>query len=178
MLSRWLFSLLCLFAWLVKTRPLEKYGLICVVFLSPDSHIRMCPSRGHGFCTVIWSQNGLSIKTLPILVWNWVRFLRTERILLFQFQRNQKERVMCKFKMGFKKPSCLISRKWWPYFYLPGLKTGMDLRGRVWKWVWKITFFALKYWSGFEEPLYKPSSKIPGNTPQVFELKLLKINGC
>jgi len=98
--------------------------------------------------------------------------------LLFQFQMNQKERVMCEFKMGFKKPFCLSSRKWWPYFYLPGLKTGMDLRGQVWKWVWKITFFALKYRSGFEEPSYKPSSKIPGNTPRVFELKLLKINGC
>ena len=47
--------------------------------------------------------------------------------------------------------------------YGPGLKTGMDSRGVVWKRVWKITFFGLG--SGFGEPGGTSPLRVPRNTP-------------
>ena len=67
---------------------------------------------------------------------------------------NKKESVTCEFEMDFKKSfcctfnlsnddiisvscQCLCCVLWPP----PGLKTGMDFRGQVWKRVRKMTFF-------------------------------------
>ena len=67
---------------------------------------------------------------------------------------NRKESVICEFEMDFKKSfcctfnlsnddiisvscQCLCCVLWPP----PGLKTGMDFRGQVWKRVRKMTFF-------------------------------------
>ena len=51
----------------------------------------------------------------------------------FQFQMNQKERVMSEFEMVFKKSFCLSSslKVMTVFTPLPGLKTGMNLRGRA-----------------------------------------------
>ena len=53
--------------------------------------------------------------------------------LSFQFQMNQKERVMSEFEMVFKKSFCLSSslKVMTVFTPLPGLKTGMNLRGRA-----------------------------------------------
>ena len=45
----------------------------------------------------------------------------------------------------------------------PGLKTGMDFRGLVWKPVWKITFFGLKSGQVFRGGTLPPN--IPRSTP-------------
>ena len=42
----------------------------------------------------------------------------------------------------------------------PGLKTGTDFRGQVWKRVWKMTFFSSDRGSGFGEPGGTPPPKI------------------
>ena len=47
----------------------------------------------------------------------------------------------------------------------PGLKTGMDFGGLVWKRVWKITFFLSDIEAGFGEPGGTPPQRIPRSTP-------------
>ena len=45
---------------------------------------------------------------------------------------------------------------------MPGLKTGMDFRGLVWKRVWKIAFFGLKSGQDLENPSAHPYQEFPG----------------
>ena len=48
----------------------------------------------------------------------------------------------------------------------PGLKTGMDFRGLVWKQVWKITFFGLKSGQGLKNRAEHPHQEFQGVRPQ------------
>ena len=43
-----------------------------------------------------------------------------------------------------------------------GLKTGLDFRGLVWKRVWKITFFGVKYGQDLENLVAHPHQEFPG----------------
>ena len=47
----------------------------------------------------------------------------------------------------------------------PGLKTGMDCRGLVWKRVWKTTFFGLKSGQDLENQAAHPHQEFPGVPP-------------
>ena len=48
----------------------------------------------------------------------------------------------------------------------PGLRMGIDFRGQVWKWVWKISdIFWCEIGSGFGEPGGTPPPRIPRITP-------------
>ena len=82
------------------------------------------------------------VNTLPILVWNRVWFSRELRsvwtYLSFRFQMSKKEREFAFFVCSNLSNDNIISAQ------NPGLKTGMDFRGLVWKRAWKITFFGLK----------------------------------
>ena len=66
------------------------------------------------------------------------------RYLSFQFQMSKKEREICEFEMDLMNfcVCALIYNDSIISAERPGLKTGMDFRGLVWKRVWIITFFA------------------------------------
>ena len=71
--------------------------------------------------------------------------------LLFQFQMNQKERVIWKFETDFKKP----------FHSSSSLKMV----------TWFLSILRSENESGFGEPGGTPPSKIPGKTPQPPDLK-------
>ena len=48
----------------------------------------------------------------------------------------------------------------------PGLKTGMDFRGLVWKRVWKITFFGLKSSQDLKNRVAHPHQEFLGEPPR------------
>ena len=92
-----------------------------------------CENR-YRFCS-FWSWIGSGFRGNYRSVWTY---------LSFQLQMNQKERVISEFEMDFKKSFCLsFTLKRWLHFYIyTRSETGMDLRDRVWKHVWKIAFFS------------------------------------
>lgn len=88
-------------------------------------------------------------------------------ISLLNNKINKKERVISKFKMGFKKSFCWHSNlgnddtiSW-----RPGLNMGMDFRGLVWKRMWKngIFWFVLRLGFGVSGSI--PPLKIPRSAP-------------
>ena len=100
----------------------------------------MCRSKGYGiWAFLVWKR----VYTLPILVWNRVWFSNYGSIIMkylsFQFQMNKND--------AFEEFFCLRSN---PSNYdiisalRPGLKTGTDFRGLVWKRVRKMKPFGLK----------------------------------
>ena len=48
---------------------------------------------------------------------------------------------------------------------MPGLKTGMDFTGQVWKQVWKMTLFGLKKGQDLENRAAQPHQEFPGVPP-------------
>ena len=75
------------------------------------SHIGMCrPTNSMVFG--FWFLRRFRLKTLPILVWNWVWFRGNYgsvwRYLSFQFQMSEKERETRGFEMEFKKSFLLL----------------------------------------------------------------------
>ena len=72
-----------------------------------------------------------------------------ERInLWFQFPINKNETEMCEFEAHLKNIFVCaldlhVSNDDIISFLRPGLKTGMDFRGLVRKWMWKMTSFGL-----------------------------------
>ena len=75
---------------------------------------------------------------------------------------NKKEIEIYKHKMHLKKFFvCALSND------DIGLKTGMDLRGQVWKQMWKMTFFGLKCGQDLENRVAHPHQTfrgVPGET--------------
>ena len=60
---------------------------------------------------------------------------------------SKKEREIYEFETNLRNFFCLRSNVSDTYListYRPGLKTGMDFRGLVWKRVWEMTLFGLK----------------------------------
>ena len=99
------------------------------------SHIDMCHPKGYGFTSVPFkSENRFRFS----LFWSGIRYgfrgnySSVWMYLLFQFQMNQKERVIWKFETDFKKPfRSSSSLKIMTWFLILGLKTSQDLKNRA-----------------------------------------------
>ena len=50
--------------------------------------------------------------------------------------------------------------------YTPGLKSGTDFRGQVWKRMWKMAFFDLTCGQNLENQAGRPHQKLPGVPPR------------
>ena len=110
------------------------------------SHIDMCHPKGYGFTLVpfksenrhrfslFWSGIGYGFRGNYSSVWMY---------LLFQFQMNQKERVIWKFETDFKKP----------------FRSSSSLKIMTW-----FSYTRSENESGFEEPGGTPPPKIPRST--------------
>ena len=152
---------------LVKTgqeRPCKPFRYV------PPIRVGFAPfwsENGNRFCA-FWSRIGYGLRR---------NYGCVSMCSSFQFQMNKKESVMCEFEMDFKKSfccgfnlsnddiisvscQCLCCVLWPP----PGLKTGMDFRGQVWKRVWKMKFFWFDIGSRFGEPGGTPPPRIPRST--------------
>ena len=56
---------------------------------------------------------------------------------------------------------------------MPGLKTGMDFAGQVWKRVWKQTLFGLKQGQDLENWAAYPHQEFPGVLSRALELPFI-----
>ena len=82
-----------------------------------------------------WSEIGYGFLGNYGIVWTY---------LSFQFQMSKKEREICEFEKICEYLRSKLSNDNIISALRPGLKTGMEFRGLVWKRVCKITFFGLK----------------------------------
>ena len=120
------------------------------------SHIGMCRPIGWGFCA--------------ILVWIRVWFSRELRacmnVFIVSIPNEWERKRNIRIRNGF---FCLYSNHVGNDNIIsalrPGLKTGMDFRGLVWKRGWKITFFGLKLGQDLKNRAAHPHQEFPGVLP-------------
>ena len=131
----------------------------------------MCRPIGSGFCAVlVWKR----VNTLLILVWNRVWFsgeLRENMNAFIVSIPNEQERKRnMRIRNGFDEYVCLRSNLSNDNMIIsaqrPGLKTGMDFRGLVWKRARKSTFFGLKSGQDLENRAAHSHQEFPGFPPR------------
>ena len=119
------------------------------------------------FELLVW----IRVQILTIMVLNRVWFSREWLICLFNSKWMVEKAKYPKYIIRAEFYQFLTSLNW-----CEGLKMGMDFRGQVWKWVWKMEYFGLKlgqdlwnraahpYWEFWGvPPLPPPSSRITLN---------------
>ena len=113
-----------------------------------------CENR-YRFCS-FWSGIGNGFRGNYRSVWTY---------LSFQLQMNHKETVISEFEMYLKKSFCFSStlKMMTSFVHIYQVWNGYGFRDRVWKQVWKITFFGptIKC-QDLENRAADPHQKFPG----------------
>ena len=126
----------------------------------------MCCPKGYGFWALLVWKRGIHFAHFSsgIGYGFWGNYGSVWTYLLRQIQMNKKEIEIYQLWNAFEEMFCLCPNLSNDDI---GLKTGMDFRGQVWKQMWKMTFFGLKYGQDLENRVAHPHQTflgVPGET--------------